>query len=264
MITNNEKKQTEIDPTELGEIFYTNNKKLSYSYETYYAFSYYSFFKSYILPLLPADKKVKIFDVGCGGGYLLYALREEGYLNCCGIDSSKKQIDIAKEKMDCVELADAFGYLPAHQKEFDVITLIDVAEHLNRDDLFKLLKMINMALRPGGILILHTLNGLSPFTRPFFFGDPTHQQIYSFKIVGEYALLAGFKEYHEFPAIPERFPKAKSIDSVKAFVRFLLKIIRWFLWHLMSRVYGLIEWIAVGTYRRFYTPNFIIVCKKST
>lgn len=251
-----EKKQNGIDPTKLGEAFYAREENTRYSYE-----SYYSFFKTYILSHLPSDKGIKILDVGCGSGHLLYALKKEGYNNCFGIDSSKKQIDRAKEKMDCVELVDVFGYLPNHEREFDVITLIDVAEHFDKNNLFKLMKIINNALCPGGIMIIHTINGLSPFSRPYFFGDPTHQQIYSTKTIGEYALLAGFKEYHEFPSAPERFPRPESIDLLKSFVRFLFKTGQWFLWHLISRIYALIECVAIGAYRRFYTPNFIIVCK---
>ena len=166
--------------------------------------------------------------------------------------------------MDCVELADVFQYLPNHEKEFDAITLIDVAEHFNKNDLFRLLKIINNALRQDGVLIVHTINGFSPFSQPYFFGNSTHQQIYSFKIIGEYALLAGFKEYHEFPSTPERFPRLESTALLRALVRLSLKIGQWFLWHLISRIYALIEYVAVGRYKRFYTPNFIIVCKKSS
>ncbi len=251
-----EKKQNGIDPTKLGEVFYAREENTRYSYE-----SYYSFFKTYILFHLPSNRGIKILDVGCGSGHLLYALKKDGYNNCFGIDLSKKQIDNAMLKVDRVELADVFQYLPNHEREFDVITLIDVAEHFDKDNLFKLLKIIKNSLRPNGILIIHTINGLSPFYRSYFFGDPTHQQIYSPKIIGEYAFLAGFKEYHEFPSTPERFPKTESIDSLKSFIRFLLKIGQWFLWHLISRIYALIECVAIGAYRRFYTPNFIIVCK---
>jgi len=258
MYTDEEKRQTVIDPIKLGEIFYASKKRSPYSYE-----AYHSFLKVYILPHLPLDKKAKILDIGCGNGHLLHALQKEGYTNGFGIDSSKRQIDNARKKMNCVELADVFQYLPVHEKEFDVITLIDVAEHFDKNDLFKLLKMTNNALRQGGILIIHTINGFSPFLQPYFFGDPTHQQIYSFKIIGEYALLAGFKEYHEFPSTPEGFPVLESIPLLRALARFLLKTGQWFLWHLISRIYALIEYVAVGRYKRFYTPNFIIVCKKS-
>ncbi|MFA5878113.1 MAG: methyltransferase domain-containing protein [Candidatus Staskawiczbacteria bacterium] len=257
MSNNKGEKQTGIDQVKLGEIFYTHKKRSPYSYE-----AYYSFFKTYILQHLPTDKKIRILDVGCGNGHLLYSLQKKGYANCFGIDSCKKQIDNARKKMDCVELVDVFQYLSCHEKEFDVIILIDVAEHFGQDDLFRLLKTINNSLRQGGILIMHTINGFSPFLQPYYYGDPTHQQIYSSKIIGGYALLAGFKEYREFPSTPEYFPCLESIN-LRSFIRLLLKIGQWFLWHLISRIYGLIEYVAVGKYKRFYTPNFIIVCEKS-
>jgi len=256
MFFNQEKRQSEINPIELGEIFYDRKKASSYSYE-----AYFSFFKIYLLPHLPTDKKVRILDVGCGGGQLLYALKKEGYNNHFGIDSSKNQIERAKEKMDRVECVDVFEYLPNHQNAFDVVTLIDVAEHFDKGNLFKLMKIIQSTLRPGGILIIHTVNGLSPFSRPYFFGDPTHQQLYSPKMVGEYALLAGFEQYRQFPSAPEYFPRLEPV-SLKSFVYFLLKVGQWFLWHILSRIYAFVEGVAIGGYGRFYTPNFIIVCKK--
>lgn len=121
--------------------------------------SYYLFFKTYILPHLPTDKRTKILDIGCGAGYLLYALCEEGYTNYFGINLSQKQIDEARKKVDCVELADAFQYFSRHKNKFNLITLFDVAEHFNRNNLLRLLRKIQSSLWPSGILIIHTLNG---------------------------------------------------------------------------------------------------------
>jgi 2-polyprenyl-3-methyl-5-hydroxy-6-metoxy-1,4-benzoquinol methylase len=224
--------------------------------------SYRSFFKVYVLPHLPTDKKIKILDIGCGAGHLLYALQKEGYTNCLGIDSSKEQIDKAKKKLECVELSNAFQYLPQHKNEFNVITLFDVAEHFDKNNLFTLLKEINSSLQSSGILIIHTLNGWSPFSRFYFFGDLAHQQLYSPKIIGDMAPLANFKEYYYFPSAPEYLRKPESITSPQSLFRFFLRLGQWIFWRLVSRLYGIVVYIAIGKHPKVYTPNFIIVCKK--
>jgi len=223
---------------------------------------YLSFFKVYVLPHLPKDKKIKILDIGCGAGHLLYALREEGYTNCLGIDSSKEQIDKAKKQLECVELFDAFQYLPHHKNEFNVITLFDVAEHFSKNKLLTLLKKINNSLQPSGILIIHTLNAWSPFSHFYFFGDLSHQQLYSPKVLGDMAILANFREYYYLPSAPEYLRKSENITSPRLLFHFFLRLIQWILWHLVSRLYGVIVYIAIGKHPKVYTPNFIIVCKK--
>lgn len=228
--------------------------------ESYY--SYLSFFKAYVLPHLPTDKSIRILDIGCGAGHLLYAFQKEGYTNCLGIDLSQEQINEAKKRVAYVKLSDAFQYLPKHRNEFDVICLFDVAEHLDSNNLFSLLKKINGSLRSSGILIIHTINGWSPFSHFCFFGDLTHQQLYSPKIIGDMALLANFKEYCCFPSAPEHLRWPGSIISSKSLLRFFLRLTQWTLWRLMSRLYGLITTIVIGKHPWIYTPNFIIICKK--
>jgi len=224
--------------------------------------SYFSFFRTYILPYLPKDKKIKILDIGCGEGHLLYSFKKEGYSNCWGIDSSKGQIEKASKVVSCIEQADMFQYLRENKNKFDLITLFDVAEHLKKKDLLILLKEINKSLNPSGMLIIHTLNAWSLFSRFYFFSDLTHRQIYSPRMIGEYALIANFKKYYYFPSVPEYFQRPESFTSLRALFRFFLKTGQWILWHLISRLYGLVEYIAIGEYTRVYTPNFIIICKK--
>lgn len=223
--------------------------------------SYYTFFRSYILPYLPKDKKAKILDLGCGSGKFLYSLDKSGYKNYFGIDNCDFQISKAKEKVNFVEKADMFEYLPKHKNEFDAIGFFDVAEHIDTAQLKDLLDKANKALKEKGVLIIHTLNGYSPFSKFYFYGDPTHVKIYGPKIVGEYAKDAGFDSYAYFAAVPERIEWSESF-SLLGLARFLLKFIRTFLWNIFKIFYEFSGYVALGSYSGPYTPNFLIIIKK--
>lgn len=224
--------------------------------------SYLSFFKTYILPHLPENKGMKILDIGCGPGHLLYVLNKEGYKNCLGIDSSQTQIDNAKKKLDNVVLRDALQYLSEHKNEFDIITMFDFVEHFDKKTLFTLLKLVNHSLRTNGLVIIHTTNGWSPFSRFYFFSDLTHQELYSPKTLGDALFSTGFRNCCYFPSEPEYLRKPESFFSLRSLIWFFLRIVRWILWRLISRTYALIEYIGVVKFTGIYTPNFIIVCEK--
>ena len=49
--------------------------------------------------LLPANKNLKILDIGTGPGFFTIILEELGYKNITGIDVSEKMIEVAKENI---------------------------------------------------------------------------------------------------------------------------------------------------------------------
>lgn len=239
-----------------AEIIHTNRSNKPGSYE-----SYLSFFRTYILPHLPADKEAKILDVGCGAGHLLYALCRHGYVNSWGTDSSEQQIQEAQKWVHCVEKADALEFLPRHKDEYDVVTLIDVVEHMDKNTLYALLLELISSLRANGVVIFHTTNGWSPFSRFYYLGDLTHQQLYSPKMLGDVTLLAGFEEYHYFPSEPERL-RMPCRASPRSLIFLALRVARYTLWRLVSRGYALATYIAIGGWNWILTPNFFLICRK--
>ena len=49
--------------------------------------------------LLPANKNLKVLDIGTGPGFFTIILEELGYTNIMGIDVSEKMIEVAKENI---------------------------------------------------------------------------------------------------------------------------------------------------------------------
>lgn len=49
--------------------------------------------------LLPANKNLKVLDIGTGPGFFTIILEELGYTNIMGIDVSEKMLEVAKENI---------------------------------------------------------------------------------------------------------------------------------------------------------------------
>ena len=224
--------------------------------------SYFSFFKKYILPYISTEKKIRILDIGCGEGHLLYSFKKAGYLNCFGIDLSENKIKKSKEVISSVEAVDMFEYLDRNNEKFDLITLFDVAEHLDKKDLLVLLKRINSSLNASGMLIIHTLNAWSSFSHFYFFSDLTHKQLYSPRLMKDICGFAGFKEPKFYSSSPDRLRLPENIFSLNSLFLSLLRIVQWILWKIISIFYLLINYIVLGEKISIRTPNFIIICRK--
>ena len=115
----------------------------------------------YILDVLSRKKinKIKILDVGCGGGLISEGLYNLG-ANVTGIDFIKTNIRVAKIHAQKNNLKINY-HVKDFEKEkieskFDVIIIFEVLEHLNNWELF--LKKIRFNLKKNGVLIISTIN----------------------------------------------------------------------------------------------------------
>lgn len=100
--------------------------------------------------------KLDILEVGCGYGYLTYALREKGH-SVQGIDGSQQSINFALSHFGpYFEQCDLSVWLPQCRKSFDRIVATELIEHLPDPGAF-ILNCIKL-LKPNGKLILTTPN----------------------------------------------------------------------------------------------------------
>jgi len=96
------------------------------------------------------DRRPRILDVGCGTGANLLMLSEYG--DAEGVDVSEDALAFCRERgLDKVRLG-AAEELPYEDGTFDLVTALDVVEHLD-DDLAGLREM-RRVLRPGGRVLL--------------------------------------------------------------------------------------------------------------
>ena len=92
----------------------------------------------------------RILDVGCGTGANLKMLA--GFGTAEGVDISPQAVDFCRERgLDLVKLG-AVEQLPYESDSFELVTALDVIEHLD-DDVAGLLEMRRVLSRDGRILV---------------------------------------------------------------------------------------------------------------
>lgn len=150
-------------------------------------------YRHYLRDLLPADANAAICDVACGRGRLLDFYRRAGYRNIVGVDTSAEQVALARQVIDDVHLGDAIAFLNARPASFDVISGIDVIEHLTKNEVLAFLDAAMAALRPGGRLILQTPNAESPWGSMLRYADFTHELSFTPESLSRILSLVGFE-----------------------------------------------------------------------
>lgn len=159
-------------------------------------------------PFLPKDRRAKILDIGCGMGHFLYYLYKRNYTNFVGIDLSKQQIEFIKEDiLTCEELADvfrkisknvyhadAFTILKQHESEYDLIVANDLIEHIKKDEILQLLRLIRNSLKENGMFIAKTGNMKNPFNLGLRYIDFTHEIGYDENSLFQILKITNFSE----------------------------------------------------------------------
>ena len=96
------------------------------------------------------NTKPRILDVGCGTGANLKMLRAHGSAE--GVDISPQAVEFCRERgLDSVKLG-AAEELPYENDSFDLVTALDVIEHLD-DDVAGLREMRRVLRRDGRVLL---------------------------------------------------------------------------------------------------------------
>jgi SAM-dependent methyltransferase len=125
---------------------------------------------------LPESREAKIYEVACGVGIVLRWLRERGYQNVSGSDSSEEQIAMALALGLPARLADSLAELAQFPAvSCDCIIGFDFYEHLPKEVMLDFFAESYRTLKPGGRLILRGPNGSSPVVGAALFNDITHQ-----------------------------------------------------------------------------------------
>ena len=104
-------------------------------------------------------QKLKILDIGCGGGLLSEPLSRLG-AKMTGIDASNNNIEVAK--LHSKEMNLDIKYIHSSpenlnlQNEFDVILNMEVVEHVSNINLF--IKNCSKFIKKNGIMFVATIN----------------------------------------------------------------------------------------------------------
>ncbi len=109
----------------------------------------------------------KVLDIGCGNGFFMEKIKTSlPELTVEGVEYSKYNINICKKKGFKTKKADLNIKIPYKNKEFDMVYVGEIIEHLYNPDLF--LKEVNKVLKDKGYFILSTPNLCAWFNRILF------------------------------------------------------------------------------------------------
>jgi 2-polyprenyl-6-hydroxyphenyl methylase/3-demethylubiquinone-9 3-methyltransferase len=103
----------------------------------------------------------KVLDIGCGGGILAEAMARRG-AQVTGIDLSEKGLRVAELHLlesnlsITYEKAMAEEYAARHAAEFDVITCMELLEHVPQPE--SMVAACARLVRPGGTVFFSTIN----------------------------------------------------------------------------------------------------------
>jgi SAM-dependent methyltransferase/glycosyltransferase involved in cell wall biosynthesis len=124
---------------------------------------------------LVADRP-PVLDAGCGRGEFLDLLAERG-IEHQAVDLDPEMVARAREKGHRVEEGDLVDFLEATPVgSLGTVFSAQVAEHLEPAQLQRFLGLALSRLRPGGLLVVETVNPHSPAALKTFWVDPTHVQ----------------------------------------------------------------------------------------
>lgn len=160
----------------------------------------------------PRELTARLLDVGPGLGELLITEREWGYQNCYAIDISSSVIHHCKKKgLQCEIVEDTASWLRSHEESFDMITVLDVFEHIPLEHTLDFLRACKKALSENGILILQVPNIQSPEGYLHRYNDITHVFGYSQHTLDQLFTTVGFEtvKFYPFEEYPGDDPDTK-------------------------------------------------------
>ena len=198
---------------------------------------------------IPTDRSIRIVDLGCGHGIYLYFLKQEGYQNLVGIDTSEEQVALAHRLgIHEVQRGDIGDFLSGDDKLADVVLLIDILEHLPLTVAFDLLDRIYVKLNKGGRLIIHVPNAEGLFGMRMRYGDLTHEHSFTPTSMRQMLKAIGFSII--------------TYSEDKPVVHGMTSLVRRLLWSVLTVPHRLLLMAETGEKNFVLSQNMLVVAQK--
>jgi SAM-dependent methyltransferase len=198
---------------------------------------------------IPNDRNARIVDLGCGHGAYLYFLKQKGYQNLVGIDTSAEQVALA-HRLDIqeVQCGDINEFLEQDSEAVDVVLLMDILEHLPLEIIMDLLDKVFSKLSKGGRLIIHVPNAEGLFGMRVRYGDLTHEQSFTPTSMQQLLKTTGFSTI--------------GYSEDKPVVHGMTSLIRRVIWDTMTAPHRLLLMAETGETHFVLTQNMLVVAQK--
>lgn len=200
----------------------------------------------------PSDRDAVLFDLGCGSGTLLYYLKQAGYRHISGVDTSAEQIAMAQAlNINEARQGDLFEALKrADDSSYDLVTTLDVVEHLTKSEALDLAGQIYRVLKPDGRWLIHVPNAEALFGSRIRYADWTHEQAFTRESLEQMVKVAGFSRISCYENTP--------------IVHGLKSALRWFVWKIARGLLRICWMAETGVTGRdcIFTQNMLAVAVK--
>ncbi len=154
--------------------------------------------RRYAAAVRPSDRQGASLDVGCAMGFYVERLARDGW-DAHGVDISEYAVARGRARgLRTLEVGSVEA-LPHEDDRFDLVTAIDVIEHVDPPTAAAMVAEVHRVLRPGGLAFFATPNYLdnafwNVFTPGFVDPDKTHINYQS--VASLRAAFAGFSACH--------------------------------------------------------------------
>ncbi len=132
--------------------------------------------RPFVLELCEPISDLKVFDIGCGEGYVSRQLVQRGATAVVAMDISEKMIEAAKANADeriTYLVGDARRMAEFENDSFDLVLAMFLFNYLNVEESAATIKEIYRLLKPGGKFVMAVPHPSLPFLRkkefPFYF-----------------------------------------------------------------------------------------------
>jgi SAM-dependent methyltransferase len=112
-----------------------------------------------------------ILDYGCGAGFFMKSCENYGFSDVWGVEPSNKLRRVAHAKLN-IDGTRIMESIKSFHRQFDVIAMLDVIEHLPASSIDAIMTDISDRIRPGGVLLGTTPNLNSLNVKMFGHRDP--------------------------------------------------------------------------------------------
>lgn len=170
----------------------------------------------------------KVLDIGIGRGEMLSSMKNWGY-TYQGVDISPSTVRFCSGiGLNCEVTEDTSKWLNARPEEFNLITCLDVVEHVPREHVVDFLSAMRKALKLGGVAIIQVPNLQSPFGYLHHFNDITHVSGFVEHSLAQVLKAAGFEkfEFHGFEEQVSTSLRATVKRGVRWVYRKVVRILR--------------------------------------
>lgn len=134
-----------------------------------------------------------VFDLGCGRGEFLDLARGAGF-RARGVDLNAVHVQRCRDKGLEAEQADGFAVLESLPHDsLAAVASLQTVEHMQLQDIVRLVNLAYARLGPRGVLILETPNPYNADARLHFWKDPTHVRPIYPELLEFLAESAGFE-----------------------------------------------------------------------